>query len=522
MSLPDPSASRTPAGRYDVAIVGYGPTGAALANALGAHGLSVCVLDRNCGVLPIPRAVHIDGETMRVLQGLGLAAAALGVMRPGGSMHWLNAEGRTLLVRTGVQGLGVHGWHNDYYYHQPQFEAVLRQGLARFPSVQVAEGWELRALQPQDDGVRLTVASAGGEVAELQAGFVVGCDGARSTVRALSGGDDFEDLGEHQAWLVVDGVLHRPLDLPEHSVQHCDPARPATSIYVHPLRRRWELMLLPGEDPQAMTEPDVVWRLLQRWVKPQQATLERAAAYVFHSLVARRWQHGRVLLAGDAAHQTPPFLGQGLCAALRDVANLQWKLAEAVRRPATGLPLLATYGPERTPHAREFVSLAVQVGRVIQETDPQAAVARDERLLSQGLSFAFPSPVLGAGAHRARAEAPAVGTVAPQFEGPDGRWSDDVAGAAWSVWLDAALAAALGERGCARLAAAGLVVLADPGERARAWLAERGAAAAVLRPDRYLFDLCRDAAELDATVEALCAWTGAPVPQVRPVAEEGA
>lgn len=509
MSQPGYSNMQLPHGDVDVAIIGYGPTGAALANALGAQGLSVCVLERSHGVLPIPRAVHIDGETMRVLQSLDLATPSLAIMRPGGSMHWVNAEGQTLLVRTGVQGLGTHGWHNDYYFHQPQFEEVLRQGLARYPTVQVAEGWALQSLRQDAQGVELSLSAVeGGAAGTLRARYVVGCDGARSTVRAQIGGDDFEDLGEHQAWLVVDGVLNRPLDLPEHSVQHCDPARPATSIYVHPLRRRWELMLLPGEDPKDMTDPEVVWRLLRPWVQPSQATLERAAAYVFHSLVARRWQEGRVLLAGDAAHQTPPFLGQGLCAALRDVANLAWKLVEAVRQPSHGAALLATYGPERTPHARAFIALAVDVGRVIQETDPQAAAVRDARLSSQGLSFAFPSPTLGDGAHRARAQAPVVGQVAPQFERPDGRWTDDVAGAAWSLWLDADLAGQIDAACLARWQAAGIAVLADPGPRARAWLAEQGARAVVLRPDRYVFDLCADLAELEATEVALRHWRG--------------
>ena len=502
--------SSMPLPTVDVAIVGYGPAGAALANALGAQGLSVCVLDRHHGVLPIPRAVHIDGETMRVLQWLGLAAPSLAIMRPGSSMHWVNAQGQTLLVRTGVQGLGVHGWHNDYYFHQPQFEEVLRRGLTRYPNVQVAEGWELQSLLQDVEGVELTLRETeGGAPRQLRARYVVGCDGARSTVRTQIGGDDFEDLGEHQAWLVVDGVLNRPLDLPEHSVQHCDPARPATSIYVHPLRRRWELMLLPGEDAKAMTEPEVVWELLRRWVQPGQATLERAAAYVFHSLVARRWQEGRVLLAGDAAHQTPPFLGQGLCAAMRDVANLGWKLVEAVRHPERGEALLATYGPERKPHARAFIALAVEVGRVIQETDPQAAAERDARLSRQGLSFAFPSPTLGAGAHQAREAAPTVGQVAPQFEGPDGRWSDDVAGAAWSLWLDSDMAGQLDKARRARWQSAGVVVLADPGQRARAWLAERGARAVVLRPDRYVFEMCASVAELDAAERAMQAWIGA-------------
>ncbi|MGS0741080.1 bifunctional 3-(3-hydroxy-phenyl)propionate/3-hydroxycinnamic acid hydroxylase MhpA [Glaciimonas sp. GG7] len=494
---------------YDVVIVGCGPAGAALANLLGAYGLTVRVLDRNVGVLPIPRAVHIDGETMRIFQSMGLASRVMPIMRPGGGMHWVNAEGATLLVRAGVEGLGVHGWHNDYYFHQPELETILREGLARFSKVSLQEGVVLRTLRQDADGVELDlVATDGGAPNTLRARYVVGCDGARSTVRQWVGGEDFDDLGEHQAWLVVDAVLNRPLDLPEHSVQHCDPTRPSTSIYVSPLRRRWELMLLPGEDPKAMTEPEMVWNLLKSWVKPSQGTLERAATYMFHSLVARCWQNERVLLAGDAVHQTPPFLGQGLCAAMRDIANLGWKLAYALQKPTQGAAVLGTYGPERIPHAHAFVALAVEVGRVIQITDTVAAAERDARLSTQATTFTFPTPTLGPGLHRATLDRAAVGKVAPQFEAPDGRWSDDIAGSHYSVLLDAKLAAALDVSMRSRFDALGILVLQDLGERACHWLGEQGASAAIMRPDHYVFDLCTSITELAASLDALESWIG--------------
>ena len=500
------AASATPgADAFDVAIVGCGPTGAALALALARAGLRVAVVERETGVVQIPRAVHIDGETMRILADLGVAGAALTLMRPGAGMHWVNSEGGQLMVRTGVQGLAEHGWHNDYYFHQPQLEALLRQAMADAGAA-LYEGWTLRALREDDEGVTLSLEStADGRADELRARWVVGCDGARSTVRSLISAEAMEDLGEHQAWIVVDGVLHRPLDLPEHTVQHCDPARPATSIYVHPLRRRWELMVLPGEDVQTLVHPATLWPLLERWVRPSQARLERAAVYVFHALIAERWQGARVFLAGDAAHQTPPFLGQGVCAALRDAANLAWKLVTASRRPEIGAALLATYGAERRPHAREFIALAVEVGRVIQVLDPDVAAARDARLLREGLSFAFPTPTLGAGVHRARADAPRVGRVAPQSELADGRWSDEAAGGGWSLWLAGPMHVpppAVAER----LAALGVTTLADPGRRGRAWLAESGACSALLRPDHYVFDLCPTADDLVRAVDALAAW----------------
>lgn len=487
---------------WDVLIVGAGPSGVGLANLLGAAGLSVLLIDRHPGVLQIPRAVHLDGETMRVIQSMGLAEAAMPVLRPGHSMHWVNAAGETLLVRLGQVGLGDQGWHNDYYFHQPELEGVLRQGLARYPNVCLRERLELRGLLQDAEGVEaeawdLDLAAP----LRLRARWLVGCDGARSTVRRLIDAEDFEELAPPQAWLVVDGVLNHPLDLPEHTVQHCDPARPATSIHVHPMRRRWELMLLPDEDAQALTQPERIWPLLQRWVQPSQARLERAAAYVFHARVARRWQAGRVLLAGDAAHQTPPFLGQGLCAAMRDIANLGWKLVQAVQQPATGAALVATYAPERIPHVREFIALAVQVGEVIQELDPARAAKRDRRLKAEGLQFPFPTPTLGPGLHCAGDDGahPAVGQVFPQHTLPDGRWLDDVIGPGWALLLRRGSDLPAGTLAAAE--ALDARVITEPGDRIDAWLAERGLAALLLRPDRYVYGAGSELSDLPWLLE---------------------
>lgn len=518
----------------DVAIIGCGPVGAALATGLGRRGIRVAVLDRNRGVLPIPRAVHIDGETMRVFQSLGLARPLLSVMRAGTHMHWVNPQGRVLLVRRGLDGIGPQGWHGDYYFHQPRLEQVIRDAMAALPSVRLCEGVEVVGLTPSPDGVALALTGAGAP-SRLRAKYVVGCDGARSTVRGWIGGDELEDLGEHRTWLVVDAVLDRPLDLPEHSVQHCDPRRPATSIYIDPLRRRWELMLLPGEDPRALVAPAHVWSLLSRWVRPTQARLERAATYTFHPVVANRWQSGRIFIAGDAAHQTPPFLGQGLCAGLRDVANLGWKLAAALAEPDRAEPLLATYGTERRPPARALVALAVEVGRIIQETDPVRAAARDARLLAEGLALAMPLPRLGPGLHLGGID---DGCLFVQPCLSDGRWLDDAVGPRFAVvvnprhaahWL--ADCAALART----LAQADLAVVVEPPREATGeagpdrptgltgpdrltdWFdaPERGAPgtgylAVVLRPDRYVFAACRDANALVAAVAQLRLPSGRP------------
>jgi len=489
---------------YDVAIVGAGPTGVTLANLLGLYGLSVAIIERHPGILQIPRAVHIDGETMRVFQSARLAREVMQILRPGASMHWVNAEGKVLLIRKGQEGLSDQGWHNDYYFHQPHLEAVLRDGLKRFDTVALREGMDVRSYVEHDDRVELALSRTGDDavIETLAARYVVGCDGARSTVRGWIG-SDMEDLGQRQAWLVVDVNLHHPLPLPEHTVQHCDPARPATSIYVYPLRRRWEIQIMPQDNPETITQPERVWQLLSRWVKPVQGTLERAATYVFHSLVANRWQRGRLLIAGDAAHLTPPFLGQGLCAGVRDAANLAWKLAFAIQRGASDI--LATYGPERRPHVREFIRLAVEVGKVIQVTDPVEAAERDRKLLAEGLQFSFPRPQLGqAGAWYGELPAGQV-FIQPMLQ--DGRWMDDVAGGRFSLLLHPAHSADLSAQVLDLATAADVVVLPLPDRSGIQWLEEHGARAVLLRPDRYVFEVITQAAQLASALGRVRALT---------------
>ncbi|HYD06432.1 MAG TPA: FAD-dependent monooxygenase, partial [Reyranella sp.] len=343
----------------DVAILGYGPVGALLANLLGQAGLRVAVYERETEIFPLPRAVHFDGEAMRIFQSAGLAERIAGVARPSSQgMYFVNADGRTLMVRRGIEGRGPQGWPNNWYFHQPLLEQILRDGAARFPNVTVHLGCEIL------------------DVADLKARHVVGCDGARSLVRKAIGGRP-RDLGLHQPWLVVDLLVNERglAKLPKVSIQYCEPARPSTYLIGVGAHRRWELMLNPGEEPD-------VWQLLARWLEPGDAQLWRAASYRFHALVAREWRRDRVFLAGDAAHQQPPFTGQGMCQGIRDVANLSWKL-DYVLSGKAGPGILGTYELERKAHVERLTHVIKDLGRVICERDPQAARARDRRLLAE-------------------------------------------------------------------------------------------------------------------------------------------
>lgn len=369
-----------------VLVVGFGPVGATLANLLGRDGVDVTVVELATDVYGLPRAAHFDAEIMRVFQSIGLADEILPATVPIPGMDVVAADGRLLLRFESRRISGVDGWPRSFMFHQPDLERALWRGVERFPSVTTLLGTEVVGLAPDDTGVTVTTrAVATGDERVLRAGWVVGCDGARSFVRKTAG-IALDDLEFDQPWLVLDTVLRDGADpeLPDRAVQYCDPARPATFVPTSGPHRRWELMLLPGEDPAVMEDPDTVAALLAPWVEVgRDVDVIRSAVYRFHALVAERWRAGRLLLAGDACHQMPPFLGQGMCSGIRDVVNLAWKL----RLVLDGLAdddLLDTYQPERDAHVRAITDLAVELGAIISTTDPDVAAARDAAMTGGG------------------------------------------------------------------------------------------------------------------------------------------
>jgi 3-(3-hydroxy-phenyl)propionate hydroxylase len=483
---------------FDVAIIGYGPAGATLANLLGQFGLSVLVLERDANIYPLPRAIHFDGEVMRVFETAGLRREVEAISRPGlKGMYFNNAAGETLLIRAGTAARGPHGCATNHYFHQPELEVVLRDGLKRYPQVQVRTSHEVTSLE---DGAELATLQVkdlqSGNTQAVQARYVIGCDGARSMVRKAMG-TKMVDLGLHQPWLVFDVRLKTDVPgLPDHTVQHCDPARPMTYCNVTGNRRRWEIMLMPGDDPAQLVQPETLWKLVSKWVTPEQADIERAVIYTFHSVIAEGWRQGRLLLAGDAAHQTPPFLGQGMCAAIRDAANLAWKL-EAVLRGRADDALLDTYESERSPHVHAFINLAVKLGDIIQTTDPQAARERDAKFKAgQPEIFQFPAPRLGPGIWQGQ-QAP-VAQIFPQPLLADGRLLDAVLGLQFAVIGDQAVLNDVSDDTRAHWQAQGVVVLPARDPEVQTWLTQQGVGAVLLRPDRYILGVAQSGAELDS------------------------
>jgi 3-(3-hydroxy-phenyl)propionate hydroxylase len=482
---------------FDVAIVGHGPAGAMLANLLGQAGLSVLVIEREAGIYPLPRAIHFDGEVMRVFQNAGLRRAVEAISRPGLSgMHFVNAQGQTLLIRGGTTFEGPHGCASNYYFHQPELEQVLREGAQRFDTVQVLLGHEVSAIEEHGDHAALTVTRReDGQTRHHRARYVVGCDGARSLVRRLLQ-SPMRDLGLEQPWLVFDVLLgDNAPELPPHTVQYCDPSRPMTYCNVTGRRRRWEIMLMPGDDREDLVRPERLWQLVSPWIRPDQASIERAVIYTFHSVIAEGWRRGRLMLAGDAAHQTPPFLGQGMCAAIRDAANLAWKLHAVLRRGADDR-LLDSYEAERSPHVHAFIDLAVRLGNIIQTTDPQAARERDQRFLQGSPEiFEFPAPRLGPGVWRG--QSPEIGRPFAQPRLGDGRLLDEHLGQRFALIAHPTLLAQAGHALRERWDAADLAVLPAQAPALADWLDTHGVRAIMLRPDRYVMGTATSPEELE-------------------------
>jgi 3-(3-hydroxy-phenyl)propionate hydroxylase len=359
----------------DLLVVGFGPVGATMTGLAARHGLSVIVVDRELDLYPLPRAAHCDHEVLRILQGLGCADEIVAAVQLNEGMDFLTAN-REVMLRFRAPGLAPTGWPASVLFHQPGFEGALRRAvLAGRADVRLGVG--VAAIEQAAETV--TATRDNGE--RIRARYAVGCDGARSLVRRAIGAA-MHDLEFEEPWLVVDLLLHGPIaGLPDRPLQVCDPARPHTLVPMPWPRFRFEFMLLPGDDPDAIQRPARVRELVAAWIDPALVEVERAAVYTFHGLIARQWRAGRIFLAGDAAHQMPPFLGQGMCSGMRDAANLTWKLAEVQQQHAPDA-LLDTYQREREPHVRTIVDLAVGFGRIICTTDPEIAAARDTQMLS--------------------------------------------------------------------------------------------------------------------------------------------
>lgn len=513
---------------YDVLVVGFGPAGAVAAGMLGARGHSTLVVERAMDIYDKPRAIAIDHEILRHFDNMGIADEVLPYTAPFTASEHFGAEGQLIRRIDMVPEPYPLGYTPSMVFTQPPVEAVLRRHAQSFDCVTVELGTEMTQLAPQADEVVAILKDASGTTRAVASKYVIGCDGAWSKVREQSG-MKLQDLVFDEPWLVVDVRVNETAlaKLPQTSAQFCDPARPTSYVIGPKNHRRWEIMLLPGEDQREMEKPENVWRLLSPWLSPDEGELWRAAAYRFHALVADEWRRGRVLIAGDAAHQQPPFIGQGMCQGLRDVANLVWRL-DRILKGQSAEALLDTYTVERKPHVQALTGKIKAIGQTICERDPAAAAVRDARILAEGggkpltITRQEIVPPLEGGLIAA-AGTPARGLLFPQPSIVDGlseRLLDTFTGPEWRLILDGrrirteegeALAKAINRIVVKAVVPQGEEDAGDPAKLREkdgvlaAWFDRHGAIAAIVRPDHYVFGAAQDVEALRRLITDLSA-----------------
>ncbi|MEO1660468.1 MAG: bifunctional 3-(3-hydroxy-phenyl)propionate/3-hydroxycinnamic acid hydroxylase [Pseudomonadota bacterium] len=360
----------------DIAIVGAGPTGLMLANLLGMQGINTTVFERREAPFTEPRAIAFDPETLRLFQTIGCYDHLADTLQLDVPVHYLNANGKTLAHIYDCPPAFGHSGRGTYY--QPELEQALLMGLETRNSVSLKRGVEVMKVQNSEDSVRLEVQASDGGPANVRAKFVVDCSGGASQIRKQVG-IGFTGTTYREKWLVID-VQGDDYEGSEIKF-FCDPRRPAVTLPVSKNRRRWEFLVMPGDDETKLACEKSARALMATYGAGNATKIERSLVYAFHARFADRFREGRVLLAGDSAHVMPPFAGQGLNSGMRDAANLAWKLAGVVSGQFNDT-ILDTYDPERRPHVEDMTKLTIKLGRSIMPTNSIRAWLRDRMMIT--------------------------------------------------------------------------------------------------------------------------------------------
>ena len=351
--------------KYDVVIVGFGPTGGTLANLLALHGFSILIIEKEKSFYPLPRAVHFDDEIMRVFQTIGITDKFLKYTIINKGTKFVNSNNKVVLDWPRPRSITDNGWYPSYRFHQPDLERKLRARLKDFKKISIMQNTKVIGLKENKNSVKIVLENVNDKkIQEVTSKYIVGCDGANSTIRKQIK-SKFQNLGFTQKWAVIDLILKKDKkELPDRTIQYSNSKRPATYCRNVGKRRRWEFAIHNSESEKQVLSNSYIWKFLKPWLKPRDAFIERKTIYTFQSAISMKWKKGRVFLAGDAAHLMPPFMGQGMCAGIRDVSNLAWKIAYCLNHKHSE-KLLNTYQSERFSNVKEYIKTTVKMGEFV-------------------------------------------------------------------------------------------------------------------------------------------------------------
>ena len=373
----------------EVLVVGAGPVGLMLANMLASYGVNTIVLEKNASYELEPRAVSIDDESLRSLQQIGLAKKFLEQIVLGYGVQYYDWKNKPLAEI--MPASEEYGYPKRNAFRQPDLVQLLADHLMTQKNASLKFGHQLIDIQETSNSIICEVQNASQEISRISAQWIVGCDGGRSFTRDLIN-VVLDGQTYPQKWLIVD-LADRKSSL-KHTKTYCDPSRPAIRLPGPDQTLRYEFMLHPTDKDQDVLNEDV----FRNWIRarvPEDSRLPlvRKAIYGFHARVASSWKKNRILLAGDAAHLTPPFAGQGLNSGIRDATNLAWKLA-AVLHWGLDESLIDSYESERKPHATALIKMALKIGNFMQPKNKLSAILMQNSLRAACLVPVFKDYIL--------------------------------------------------------------------------------------------------------------------------------